>query len=182
MRRIEGEDSGRAQSGERRGRARGGAAGEARDSEEGAEENEERQLELCSLLPLRFCCFDLCCFDQGAEDGAGGFVVIDRALGMPLHREHEMIGGSAFQRFDDAVVGAAGDDAQAVADLSRRIGDAKSSRGARVCPSVFVPVHDFCQLRIFLNLDCVCDRYLLSGFVIDSRAQVFRQKIRDVLD
>ena len=35
---------------------------------------------------------------------------------MPLHCQHEMIGSSSFERFDDAVIGAAGDDAEAVAD------------------------------------------------------------------
>jgi len=44
-------------------------------------------------------------FDLGAEDGAGRFVFIHRALGMPLHRQHEVIGGRSFQRFDDPVVG-----------------------------------------------------------------------------
>jgi hypothetical protein len=35
---------------------------------------------------------------------------------MPLHGEHEMIGGGAFEGFDDAVGGAAGHDAEAFAD------------------------------------------------------------------
>ena len=49
---------------------------------------------------------------------AGGFVLIEGALRMPLHRQHEMIRLSSFQCFDDAIVGAAGDDAQAVAVIS----------------------------------------------------------------
>ena len=59
------------------------------------------------------------CSYQGAENGSGGFVFDDRALGMPLHGEHEVVGGGAFQRFDDTVVGAAGGDAEALADLVR---------------------------------------------------------------
>jgi len=35
---------------------------------------------------------------------------------MPLHGKHEVIGRGAFEGFDDAIVGAAGDDTQAVAD------------------------------------------------------------------
>ena len=35
---------------------------------------------------------------------------------MPLHGEHEVIRRSAFEGFDDAVVGTAGDNAKAVAD------------------------------------------------------------------
>jgi 2-C-methyl-D-erythritol 2,4-cyclodiphosphate synthase len=38
------------------------------------------------LFARIFRSFDLRGFDQGAEDGAGGFVLVDRALGMPLHR------------------------------------------------------------------------------------------------
>jgi hypothetical protein len=53
----------------------------------------------------------ICRFDEGAENGAGSRVVFDRALGMPLHGQHEMIGGGAFEGFDDAVGGAAANDA-----------------------------------------------------------------------
>lgn len=53
---------------------------------------------------------------QSAEDCAGGFVFIDGALGMPLYRQHEVIGRSSFHSFDDTVVGAAGSDAQAISD------------------------------------------------------------------
>jgi hypothetical protein len=38
---------------------------------------------------------------------------------MPLHGEHEVVRGGAFERFDDAVVGAAGGDAQALTDFIR---------------------------------------------------------------
>lgn len=54
--------------------------------------------------------------DECAENGAGGRVLFHRAFGMPLHGEHEMIERCAFEGFDDAVGGAAGDHAQAVAD------------------------------------------------------------------
>jgi hypothetical protein len=58
----------------------------------------------------------LCGFDQGAEEGARADVFVHGALGVPLHGQDEMIGRSAFQGFDDAVVGAAGDGAQTIAD------------------------------------------------------------------
>jgi hypothetical protein len=54
--------------------------------------------------------------DEREEDGERCGVVFDRALGMPLHGEHEMIFGIAFEGFDDEVIGAAGDDAQARSD------------------------------------------------------------------
>lgn len=82
------------------------------ESEAGAEEKEENQEALNLLLP-RFRRFD-----QGAEDGAGGLVFIYGALGVPLHGEHEVIWGSSFQGFDDAVVGAAGGDPQAIANCA----------------------------------------------------------------
>ena len=45
--------------------------------------------------------------------------MIDRALRMPLHRKHEMIRGGALERFDDSVLGRAGDHAQSIADNVR---------------------------------------------------------------
>ena len=94
--------------------------------------------------------------------------MIDRALGMPLHREHEVIGGSAFQGFDDAVVGAAGHDAQAIADRVGRLMMRRVYRDDEFVSLLSLAVHDFCQLGIAVNLNCVGYRNLLSGFVIDA--------------
>jgi hypothetical protein len=57
-----------------------------------------------------------CRCDESAENGAGGRIFFSRTFGMPLYGQHEMIGRGAFERFDDAVGGAASDDAQAFAD------------------------------------------------------------------
>src|ERR1700730_13341062 len=54
--------------------------------------------------------------DQGAENGTRCFMVLHRARGGPFHREHEMIRRTSFQSFNDAIVGTAGGDAEAVAD------------------------------------------------------------------
>ena len=54
--------------------------------------------------------------DQSAENDARAFVRVDRALGVPLDRQHKVIGGGSFKAFDDAVVGAAGYDPQTIAN------------------------------------------------------------------
>lgn len=54
--------------------------------------------------------------DEGAEQGAGGFIEVEGALGVPLHGYDEVTGGGAFEGFDNAVVGAEGDLAQALAE------------------------------------------------------------------
>ena len=54
--------------------------------------------------------------DEGAEEGAGGFVVVEGALGVPLDGDDKVIGRGAFQGFDDAVVGAVSDRAKALAE------------------------------------------------------------------
>jgi hypothetical protein len=58
--------------------------------------------------------------DEAVEEGAGGGADVVAALGMPLHAEDEVSGGAfgglaAFDGFDDAVLRAAGGDAEAVA-------------------------------------------------------------------
>jgi len=109
----------------------------------------------------------------------GGLVIIDRALGMPLDGEHEVIGGSAFQRFDDAIVGAASGDAKALADC---LGGLMMRRIHGNDEFVFFSIHDFCKPGVIFYLDCMRDCDLLACCVIDARAQCFRQEVRDVLD
>jgi len=125
--RVEGEDSGRTQSGKCRGCTRSGAAGEAHGFKEDAAEEKAEENEIasrryacprraarskCSLhaleltLPLLVSRF--CGFDQGLKDRSGGFVRIHGTLGMPLHCQHEVIGDGSFEGFDDAVFEAAG--------------------------------------------------------------------------
>src|SRR5208282_3790675 len=53
------------------------------------------------------------------KNSARVFVIIHGAFGMPLHRQHEVIGIRAFQRFDDAIVRATSYDAQAFPDHIR---------------------------------------------------------------
>jgi hypothetical protein len=53
--------------------------------------------------------------NQGTEDCSRGLVLVDRSLGMPLHRQDEVIRGRTLERFDDPVLRRAGDRAQAVA-------------------------------------------------------------------
>src|SRR5580698_3026158 len=121
-------------------------------------------------------------FDQSTEDGARGFVLIDGALRMPLHRKHEMVGRSSFERFDDAIIDAARRDAEIVADRAGRLVMRRVHGDYDLVPFPFLARHDLSQLVISLDLDGVsyCDRF--SGFVIHARAQFLRQKIRDVLD
>ena len=59
--------------------------------------------------------------DQGTEDCSRRLVLIDGSLGVPLHREHEVIRGRALERFDDSVLRRAGDCAQSVADNVRSL-------------------------------------------------------------
>src|ERR1022692_2935997 len=54
--------------------------------------------------------------NESLEERAGCPVLLNRAFGMPLHRHHEMIGQSAFQRFNDAVLRAAGNNAQPISN------------------------------------------------------------------
>lgn len=56
------------------------------------------------------------CFDQCTKNFPRGCVFINGALGMPLHGKDEVVWGGSFQGFDDIVLDAAGDDAQAIAD------------------------------------------------------------------
>jgi hypothetical protein len=55
-------------------------------------------------------------FDQSAKDGTGVRVVVERTFRMPLDGEDEVIRRRAFQRFNDVVIGTAGDDFESVAD------------------------------------------------------------------
>src|SRR5579863_3991557 len=57
--------------------------------------------------------------DQRAENRSRRLVLIDRSLGMPLHRQDEVIRGCTLERFDDPVLRRAGDGAQSVADNVR---------------------------------------------------------------
>jgi hypothetical protein len=54
--------------------------------------------------------------DEGSKKRAGGFVVVEGAFGVPLDCDDEVIGSGAFEGFDNAVVGAEGDLAQALAE------------------------------------------------------------------
>ena len=60
-------------------------------------------------------------FDQGPENCTGRFVLVHGAFGMPLHCEHEVIGSSPLQGFDNAVVDAVGRNPQATADRVSRL-------------------------------------------------------------
>src|SRR5260370_32475290 len=119
-------------------------------------------------------------FDQCAEDGAGGFVLIHGTLGVPLHGNHEVICGSAFQSFDDAVVGTAGGDAQAASDCVSGLMIRRGYRERELVPSSSVTAHDFRQLGISFNLAGACYRDILSRLVIHPLSELLRYRTRDM--
>ena len=55
-------------------------------------------------------------FDETGEKGPRVRIIVKRALWVPLHGQNEVIGGGAFQGFDDVVVRTAGRDLEAVTD------------------------------------------------------------------
>ena len=110
---------------------------------------------------------------------------------MPLHGEHEVIGGCAFEGFDDAIFQAAGDDAQAIADLVRRLmvrrihGEDRAVAFGGCSPALvpwYVPRDDLRQLGRWVDLDGVRDGDIFSRFMIYFCAGCSRQKIGNVLD
>lgn len=60
-------------------------------------------------------------------------VLIHRAFGMPLNGEHKVVGGSSFEGLDDAIVGAAGDDAESIAGAVRGLMVAGIDGGMQGC-------------------------------------------------
>ena len=65
-------------------------------------------------MPRKFLPALTCSIDEGAEDGARSRILLHRALGMPLHREHEMIRRGSFDGLNDAIVRTARDNAQPI--------------------------------------------------------------------
>jgi hypothetical protein len=98
-----------------------------------------------------------------------------------------MIGLGSFESFDDAVVGTAGDDAQAVSDRFCRLMVGRVHGNDQGTSDLSVPTSNLCgydlrEFRFRFDLDGVRDRHLLSRFMIDSVARLFGKEIGDVLN
>ena len=91
-----------------------------------------------------------------------------------------MIGRRALKCFNDAIVRAAGHDAQAVTDCFRRL-MVRGIHGQHNRTSGFA-IHDFRQPGAWFDLYRMCNGDLAPRFMIHLRAFFFWQKIRNVLD
>ena len=98
-----------------------------------------------------------------------------------------MIGRGSFESFNDAVVGTAGYDAQAMADRFCRLmvrlvhGNDQTTSDLSVTTSNLCG-YDLREFRFAFDLDGVRDRHILSRFMIDSVARLFGKEILDVLN